>query len=841
MFFRSAVLFLFISINHISFAQTIKSPDEFLGFNRGERFTRHHEMVDYFKYVDAQLSNVQVYEYGKTYEDRPLLYTIIASEENFKKLEEIRKDNLIRAGVLPGTPSSSKVAIVWMSYNVHGNEASAMEAAITTLYELCTSAKAKEWLKNTVVIIDPCINPDGRDRYANFNNAFSNTTPNTNGEAAEHREPWPGGRPNHYWFDLNRDWAWLQQKESAARIPVYNQWLPHVHVDFHEQGYNSPYYFAPAAEPYHPVISKWQREFQHTIGKNNAKYFDSNGWLYFTKEVFDLYYPSYGDTYPTYSGAIGMTYEQAGSGYAGLSIQTEEGDPLTLEQRIKHHHTTGLSTVEITAQHATKVVDEFEKYHKENINNPFGTYKTYVIKGNNNPDKLNRLAKWLQHHDIQFGLAGNNKPAKGFNYQNQSVGNVTIESNDIVVNTYQPKSRFITTVFEPQYKVPDSLTYDITAWNLIYAYDLQAYALTERINPTKKFESIQPKLQIGEQVYAYLFRYETIEDVRFVAALQKKNIKVRTAARPFTVNGNSFKAGTIIITQTNNQHIGNFDATIKTLADNYNRSIFSTPTGLVDTGKDFGSYDVVYLPAPKVAMLIGDDVESLNAGEVWHFFEQQIDYPITQIRTTYFKRINLNQYTVLIVPEGYYSLFDEAQLDRLSQWVQTGGKLIVIGDALNSFMDKKGFSIKQFASEDIEKSIEKTEDEIEKKSGTTPYDATERKELSNYIYGAIYKAKVDNTHPLAYGLSDTYYSLKTSNIRVDHLEDGWNVASLGKDVKPLIGFAGYKSNKKQSNTLTFGVEEKGQGKIIYFVDNPLFRCFWEQGKFVFGNAVFIVR
>ncbi|MCU0383872.1 MAG: M14 family metallopeptidase, partial [Cyclobacteriaceae bacterium] len=333
MFFRSIIFLLFFSINCLSFAQTIKSPDEFLDFNRGERFTRHHEMVQYFKYVDAQLSNVQVYEYGKTYEDRPLLYTIITSEENFKKLEEIRKDNLIRAGVLAGTPSSSKIAIVWMSYNVHGNEASAMEAAITTLYELCTSAKAKEWLKNTVVIIDPCINPDGRDRYANFNNAFSNTTPNTNGESAEHREPWPGGRPNHYWFDLNRDWAWLQQKESAARIPVYNQWLPHVHVDFHEQGYNSPYYFAPAAEPYHPVISKWQREFQHIIGKNNAKYFDNNGWLYFTKEVFDLYYPSYGDTYPTYSGAIGMTYEQAGSGYAGLSILTEEGDPLTLEQR----------------------------------------------------------------------------------------------------------------------------------------------------------------------------------------------------------------------------------------------------------------------------------------------------------------------------------------------------------------------------------------------------------------------------------------------------------------------------------------------------------------------------
>ncbi len=160
------------------------------------------------------------------------------------------------------------------------------------------------------------------------------------------------------------------RKKREQRIKIYNTWMPHVHVDFHEQRYRNPYYFAPAAEPFHEVITPWQRNFQTQIGKNNAKYFDEQGWLYFTKEVFDLYYPSYGDTYPTYSGSIGMTYEQAGGGYAGLTITTPEDDPLTLRDRLIHHHTTGLSTVEITSKSATTVVDEFAKYFQENINNP---------------------------------------------------------------------------------------------------------------------------------------------------------------------------------------------------------------------------------------------------------------------------------------------------------------------------------------------------------------------------------------------------------------------------------------------------------------------------------------
>ena len=292
------ILVSFLLVSNLN-AQNIQSPSEFLGYEIGSQFSRHHSVVDYFKYVSNSLSNVKLEKYGETNEHIPLYISYISSEENIKNLEEIRKSNLSQTGILKGN-TDNKIAIVWMSYNVHGNEASSTEASMLTLYELVS--KKQEWLKNTLVIIDPCINPDGRDRYVNWYNQVKSTPYDISQDAKEHNEPWPGGRANHYLFDLNRDWAWATQKETQQRLKVYNKWMPHIHVDFHEQYINNPYYFAPASAPFHEIITEWQRNFQIEIGKNNASYFDKEGWLYFTKESFDLLYPSYGDTYPTYNG-----------------------------------------------------------------------------------------------------------------------------------------------------------------------------------------------------------------------------------------------------------------------------------------------------------------------------------------------------------------------------------------------------------------------------------------------------------------------------------------------------------------------------------------------------------
>jgi len=302
---RILILFFFI-ISFTGLIAQVQSPGDFLGYKLGTRYTPHFKIVNYFNYLADKLpGTVKLLQYGETNEGRPLIVAFISAQENIQNLENIRKNNLRLANMALDkmAPVENAPVIVWLSYNVHGNETSSSEAAMKTIYDLVNTdnASAKDWLKNTVVVIDPCINPDGRDRYVNWFNSVVGKNYNPRLDAREHREPWPGGRTNHYNFDLNRDWAWQTQVESRQRLKLYRQWMPQIHVDYHEQGINNPYYFAPAAQPYHEIITPWQREFQLSIGKNNAKYFDQNGWLFFTKEIFDLYYPSYGDTYPIYN------------------------------------------------------------------------------------------------------------------------------------------------------------------------------------------------------------------------------------------------------------------------------------------------------------------------------------------------------------------------------------------------------------------------------------------------------------------------------------------------------------------------------------------------------------
>ena len=349
---------------------------------------------------------------------------------------------------------------------------------MNTIYLLLTGKKSL--LENTLVIIDPCVNPDGRDRYVNWFNQVSTSLHNPDINAKEHQEPWPGGRPNHYLFDLNRDWAWATQVESQLRLNVYNKWMPHVHVDFHEQSMNNPYYFAPAAEPYHQVISRWQRDFQTQIGKNHAaKHFDQNGWLYFTKERFDLLYPSYGDTYPTYVGAIGMTYEQAGHGRGGL-VNTDHGYELTLTDRVAHHTTTGISTVEISSNNASKLNSEFKKF----FNNEELIYKSYVLK-NDHKDKTQRLINLLDRHEIAYHFTSEGQ-VRGYDYQSQREGRMAVTDRDLVIHTDQPKGKMVKVLFEPNAKLVDSLTYDITAWSIPYAHGFKALASKVKVSSRKR-------------------------------------------------------------------------------------------------------------------------------------------------------------------------------------------------------------------------------------------------------------------------------------------------------------------------------------------------------------------
>ena len=821
------LLGLLILFTGTLFAQTIKSPSEFLGYEIGSRFTRHHKVVDYFKYVSSTLSNVKLEKYGETNENRPLYVSYISSQENISNLENIRKENLSQTGIIAGN-SANKKAIVWLSYNVHGNEASSTEAAMLTMYELVTNKKS--WLENTVVILDPCINPDGRDRYVNWFNQVKSKPFNVDQNAKEHSEPWPGGRPNHYLFDLNRDWAWVTQVESQQRIAIYNKWMPHVHVDFHEQGINSPYYFAPAAAPFHEVISDWQRSFQTQIGKNHAKYFDKEGWLYFTKESFDLLYPSYGDTYPTYMGAIGMTYEQAGHGRAGLGIQTDEGEVLTLKDRAIHHMTTGLSTVEISSKNAEKLNTEFRKFFdNSNLN-----YKSYVLK-NGNDDKMNRLKKLLDTHEIRYENAKTGT-IKGYNYNTQEEGKFNVNNSDLVIHTNQPKGKMVKVLFEPNAKLADSLTYDITAWSLPYAHGLNAIASKSSVNSSKNKSTRAVTNTMDASAYAYISKWNSLNDATFLSALLQNNIVPRFTEKEFSTNGKSFNKGTLIILRNDNRN-SDFDAKLIAIANKHHRKLTPASTGFVSSGVDFGSYSVKPINKQKVAVLSGQGTSSLSFGEIWHFFEMQLQYPITNINSRDFGTTDLNNYDVIILPNGYYkSLLNKTTLNKVKKWTRSGGTLIAIGNALNSFADKEGFSLK--TKKTNENADNKEEDQ---KDNLTPFEDRERKSIGNLITGSIFKSTIDNSHPMAFGYDSTYFSLKLSGMAYNYLNEGYNVAYFDKETKNVSGYAGSKAVKEVPESLLFGEEPMGSGSLVYMVDNTLFRAFWENGKLFIANAVFFLN
>lgn len=816
---------LTIFLLNISLLTAQKSPQEFLGYEVGTQFTRHAEIVNYFRHLGETSDLVQFEIYGKTNEGRPLTYAVITSKENLQQIEEIRNEHLLRAGISQGTPENgTDKAIVWLSYNVHGNEASSSEAAMKTVYELVTSKK--DWLENTVIILDPCVNPDGRDRYVNWYNQVKATPYNPSPMAVEHMEPWPGGRPNHYLFDLNRDWAWATQTETRQRLQIYNKWLPHIHVDFHEQGIDDPYYFAPAAEPFHEIITPFQREFQTEIGKNHARYFDEQGWLYFTKERFDLLYPSYGDTYPTYMGAIGMTYEQAGHGRAGLGIETTEGYELTLIDRVEHHHTTGLSTIEVAAKNVDRISSEFQQFFR----NQDQEVKSYALSGN--ADKIASLKELLDRHEISYGTAATGK-IRGYDYLLKNNTTTETSENTLVIHTDQPKGKMVKVLFEPTAQLADSLTYDITAWSLPHAYGLTAVASNRRVKTTDPLQKSAISNTANPSGAGYITKWNSMQDARFLSALLQEGIKVRFTETALVNEGQEFEPGSLVITKSDNRNLENFDARLIKLANEHSRQLTTTTTGFSTSGPDFGSSQVKIINKPRIGILRGEGTSSLNYGEIWYFFEQELDYPVTSLDTDYFDRVDLNRLDVLILPSGSYdSVLTNGELERLTDWVKAGGKVISIGNAVSFFAGKEGFSLK---------TTEQKEKDSIQKNNLIPYSERERESIKNLITGSIVKTKLDNTHPMAFGFDDTYLSLKLSNDSFSYLEEGYNIAYLGENPEIISGFAGSEAKKKIKSSLTFGEEPVGRGSFIYMVDNPLFRAFWENGKLFFVNAIFFVN
>lgn len=811
----------------------LKSPGQFLpGY--GKQVSYYHELERYFEHLTQNSQYIKHQPYGQTNQQRNLNAYIISTPQNIDNLDLIRNGHLASIGMGGSGPATDK-AIVWLSFNVHGNEPAAAESAMTVAYELLNpeNAETKKWLENTIVILDPCLNPDGYSRYGNWLRDVTSKETHPGLTDREHMEPWPGGRQNHYAYDLNRDWAWQTQIETQQRIRLYNQWMPMVHVDVHEMGYNEPYFFPPAAEPFHDFITPAQRDFHNKIGEATSKKFDAKGWNYYTRERFDLFYPSYGDTYPSFNGAVGMTYEQGGIG-AGRAVTMKNGGILTLQDRITHHATAVLAAVETASWQKDKLVKNFRAYFKESRENPKGKYKTYIVK---NSAKSAQLAGLLNDNMIQYTYADETKKLNGYHYQSDAVKDFTLEPNDMIISANQPKAILTQVLFEPAQRLTDSLSYDITAWALPHAYGTESYALTKDLSvKTKKDVSQKGKLEF-ERAYAFYIPWGGRDAVKLLAQLHKNGVKVRSARKASAFRGIKVSPGDLIVMKGDNVAMPDFEASMEVLLmDKPDYEVIES--GYSVSGGDLGGEFYPLLTAPKVLLLSGGDVSATDFGQVWFYMDEVAEYPVSIVDVANFGRIKFNEYNTLVLANGWYDLSD-SQKKAIDGFIDNGGRVIAMGGALNLFDSREGYSLTKFASDDDKAAEAKEMEDEAMKARFLDYQNAERRAISGAVPGAIVENVLDASHPLSYGLRSRYFSLKTSETHYQLIKGAWNVAYVPKGYKNF-GFIGRSLKKKLENTVTFAVEQKGSGQVIYMVDNPLFRGFWENGNILFSNALFLV-
>ncbi len=830
------LLLLIALLSSISLTAQLKSPSEYLVTDYGEHFTPHHLLVEYTQYLADNSPYMTVERYGYTNERRPLLFVTFATPDNHTDLENIRQTNLYNAGIADAPASSIEKSILWMSFGVHGNEVAGPESSMEVMHKLADpDAETQAWLNNTIVLIDPSVNPDGYSRYSHWIWREAGKKIHPEHTDREHMEPWPGGRTNHYHFDLNRDWAWQTQIESQQRMVKYNQWLPHVHVDFHEMGPNEHYYFAPAAKPYHEYITQWQKDFQVTIGRNNAKYFDREGWLYFTREVFDLLYPSYGDTYPTFNGAIGMTYEQGGSGRAGRAIKLDNGDILTIRDRIDHHRTTAMATFETVSKNSSDVISNFKQYFRDAVQSPKGKFRAYVIKAS---ESQKAIADLLERNYIKFDYAHGSGKGSGYHYQSSGNKSFSIDRGDIIIDVVQPKSTLIQVLMEPEPMLEDSLTYDITSWCLPFAYGVETYGLSSVPSVEKGSKIVQSySVDCKEDAYAYYFEWGSYESHKLIARLMEKGIKLRVSGKGSTIEGVQLKRSYLVATRGDNKHIDDFRNVMMEQFSGLTMDYGCVNSGFSDTGTDLAGNSFNLLENPRVITISGQGVGTNAFGQIWHYFDNHLEYPLSIVDVNNFSRVDLDEYDVLILPDGYYSL--SSHMESISSWVREGGKVIAIGSALRQMANKEGYALKTYAEDSGESADKKSRTQMDLRERLETYEGSERRSIRNYVPGAIVRNKVDQSHPLGYGLGEYYYSLKTGSSTYQWLTDAWNVVYVPDDVESY-GFIGSELKKKIGGTVSFAVDDLGRGTIVYMVDNPLYRGFWHNGLHLFTNALFLV-
>ena len=808
------------------------SPEEFLGYPLGAHFTPYASVQAYARALAAASTSVVYRPYGLTPERRELFQLVIARPDRLRSLGEIlaRNAELTR----PGTPESrarqiaaANPAVVYLSYGVHGNEASSSEAAMWTAWELARGAPAVDGvLDSLVVVIDPVVNPDGRDRYVEWYRSVVGATPNPDPQAREHREPWPGGRYNHYLFDLNRDWAWRTQPETLARLASWESWNPEVHVDFHEMGYNSSYFFFPATAPINPIYPAYVLDWARRFGQANARAFDAHGWAYFTGDSFDLFYPGYGDSWPSLLGAIGMTYEQAGHGAAGLAVRREAGDTLTLRDRALHHWASGEATLRTAAAGRSRLLLDFAAGQRAvGVGQP----DVLLVPG---PDtlRLRALVEQLQGEGIEVERAGRPFRADATAYPGFDARS-DFPAGTYLVRARQPRGRLATTLLQPRTRLLAEFSYDISAWSLPYAYGVEAQQI--RGAPAGGWESAEvagepARVPASIAGYGYLVRPGE-EAAAGVVAFLRQGGRVRVLSRPSVLAGRRWPAGSWFLPALGNDSVQRHvtDAGLGALA---------TPvaSGLAQEGIDLGSEYAWPVRLPRVGVVSGEGISPTSFGAHWFFLEQRLGLPFDALLTGDLAHLDLSRYDVLVVPDAAERAFDDGARDALRAWVRDGGRLVAVADGARALAPL--FDVKLRAAP--------RPDSLRRERFLLGRPEREREEWLEEVPGVILPARADSTNPLAWGAvggatGDRLYVLHQGDLAFEPAAGLESVAFFPEGVQATSGVISDASLEHLQQGLWLADKRVGRGSVVLFADDPLFRLFWRATQSLYINALLV--
>jgi hypothetical protein len=832
---------------NINYDRSIPSPKDYLGYELGEEYTFHYQVMGYFKALADASDKITFHEYARTYENRSVNYAIITSSSNHQNLESIRKANL----ALANNPENTSIAddqpiVVWMSYNVHGNEPSSSEAAMQTAYRLVAAndSETQDLLENSVVIIDPMINPDGRDRYVNWYKSSQSNILNVNVEDVEHDEIWPGGRTNHYWFDLNRDWTWLVHPESRGRINVYQQWMPQVHIDFHEQGYNNNYFTMPGTTPRNLELPGAYEMWADVFGRGAIAEFDKAKVNFQTRESFDFFYPGYGSSYPSVMGGIGMLAEQGGHSRGGRAVETNDGYVLTLRQRLFDHYKNGVSIVKTSVNNKGKLLNYFKEARSQSTQK--GNTKAYILPNNSN-DYTYDVINLMMKHGVKVEQAQESFTVRNaYDYWDGKSSSRSFNEGDFIIKTDQPAHLFINTLMRRQLEIRDSVMYDMATWSVPLAYNLDAAWTTSDVKVGTQALAAPLSYPSGilnqNAQYAYVIDWNQRNAPKALTKLWRMGYKVRSAEKEFSKGSDKFSRGSLVILVGRNLHKENTIHTdMQEVASYADVQIAGFNGGRMDTGSDLGAPSMRPVEQPRVAMLMDDGFSSYTGGQLWFLFDQWTELGIDRVRSDSFNGIDLNKYDVIIFPGGYGldNVLSKGTQERLKAWVQNGGTLVATeGGATWLTKDRSGMTSAELYTVKEDK---KDEDEIDPAAYTMYKDQSDSSGLKR-IPGSAFKGIVDNSHPLAFGMPNKLYSLKFSS---NAIKPSPSISSVGyyvKDAEEVLA-SGYasKENKEKAAGMAFAaVDQVGRGQVVMFLDATQYRMFWVGPARMVQNAVMLL-